>query len=174
MKTKYGKKIIREFVRGFAVKKAGTNCAGLMYEVKKPNAIKNNSAIRKVNKIFSAVLVATVLICSFNHVNAYAAVRGEVTGTLSEKSVYGKLTCNEAGHRLTVILNYKTRSTLTGEAKSHTVGNDAFGNNTVVTKFVSAGVHESASFLNVVGKVDNVVKKNFNVTSYGTTIREYW
>ena len=36
MKTKYGKKILKELVNEFAIKKVGANCAGFMYEVKKP------------------------------------------------------------------------------------------------------------------------------------------
>ena len=124
--------------------------------------------------ILSVILIATFVICCFGRGSVYASVRGDITGTLKEKSVSGKLTCNEAWHHLTIVLNYKTRSTLTGESTSHTTSNDTFGNNTAVTKYVSTGVHESASFLNVIGKVDNTVKKNFNVTSYGTSTREYW
>lgn len=174
MKNKFGQQLVKKVVNELAIKKAGTNCSGFMYEVKKPDAIKKNSSLKKGNKIFCAVLVATMLVCGFNHANVYAAVRGEVTGTLNQNYVSGKLTCNEAGHRLTVVLNYQTRSTLTGNATSHTVSNDVFGNNTEVTKYVSAGVHESASYLNVIGKVDNVNKQNFEVSSYGTTTREYW
>lgn len=50
MKSKQGKKIIREFVKEFAVKKAGTNCAGLMYEVKKPQMLKTKNTIANHKK----------------------------------------------------------------------------------------------------------------------------
>ena len=43
MKTQYGKKILKELVNEFAIKKAGANCAGFMYEVKKPESIKRKS-----------------------------------------------------------------------------------------------------------------------------------
>ena len=39
MKTKLGKSIVKELVNEFAKKKAGANCAGFMYEVKKPKSI---------------------------------------------------------------------------------------------------------------------------------------
>ena len=37
------KKILKELVNEFAIKKAGANCAGFMYEVKKPESIKRKS-----------------------------------------------------------------------------------------------------------------------------------
>lgn len=40
MKKKYGKRLLKELVNEFAIKKAGANCAGFMYEVKKPESIK--------------------------------------------------------------------------------------------------------------------------------------
>lgn len=40
MKTELGKKMVKTIVREFAEKKAGANCAGFMYEVKKPEALK--------------------------------------------------------------------------------------------------------------------------------------
>ena len=43
MKTKLGKSIVKELVNEFAKKKAGANCAGFMYEVKKPKSIKTQN-----------------------------------------------------------------------------------------------------------------------------------
>ena len=130
--------------------------------------------MRKLKKVLSAVLVAAFMLCCANQGTIFAAVNGTVTGTLNEKSVYGKLTCNEAGHHLAVVLNYNTMSTLNGSVVPHSVKADAFGNSTQVSKTAYAGMHESTNFLNVVGYVDDSVKRNFNVSSYGSTIREYW
>ena len=41
--NKIWKKILKELVNEFAIKKAGANCAGFMYEVKKPESIKRKS-----------------------------------------------------------------------------------------------------------------------------------
>mgnify|MGYP006874842965 CR=1 FL=1 len=130
--------------------------------------------MNKIKKVLSATLVAACILSCANQGNVYAACYGEVTGTLREKSVYGKITCSEVAHHLTIVLNYKTMSTLTGAVKKRRARNDTFGNNTMATKRAEAGRHESTTFLNVVGMVDNVTKRNFNVTSYGTTNREYW
>lgn len=130
--------------------------------------------MNKIKKVLSATLVAACILSCANQGNVYAACYGEVTGTLREKSVYGKITCSEVAHHLTIVLNYKTMSTLTGVVKSHTTRKDTFGNNTMASKSASAERHESATFLNVIGKVDNVTKRSINITSYGTTNREYW
>lgn len=130
--------------------------------------------MRKFKKVLSAVLVAAFMLCCANQGTIFAAVNGNVTGTLNEKSVYGKLTCNEVAHHLAIRLIYDVRSTLTGEAVTHTVGNDAFGNNTQVSKTAYAGRYESMSYLRTIGSVDDSKKCDFYVSSYGTTTREYW
>lgn len=130
--------------------------------------------MRKFKKVLSAVLVAAFMLCCANQGTIFAAASGTVTGTLNEKSVYGKLTCNEMGHHLAIRLFYDVRSTLTGEAATRTAGNDAFGNNTQVSKTAYAGTHESMSYLRTIGSVDDSKKCDFYLTSYGTTTREYW
>lgn len=86
----------------------------------------------------------------------------------------GSLTCNETGHKLSVYLDYQTRSTLSGETKTSSTSNSAFGNNTSVSQSSVAGTHESMSYLKVTGKVDDVTKKTVTLTSYGTSTVEYW
>ena len=72
-----------------------------------------------MNKIKNYLVVIAMLttLISFSYVtNVQAAVIGNVSGTMREKSVVGSLTCEEAGHKISVLLNYDTRSTLTGVA----------------------------------------------------------
>lgn len=130
--------------------------------------------MKKFKKVLSAVLVAAFMLCCANQGTIFAAVNGTVTGTLNEKSVSGKLTCNEVAHRLTIKLIYDARSTLTGEAVTRTTANDAFGNNTQVSQTAYAGTHEAMSYLRTIGSVDNSKKCDFYISSYGTTTREYW
>lgn len=130
--------------------------------------------MRKIKKVLSAVLVAAFLLCCSNQGTIFAAVNGTVTGTLNEKSVTGRLTCNEVAHQLTIVLNYNTMSTLNGGITPHTSRNDAFGNNTQVSQTSYAGTHESTNYLKVTGYVDNSLKRSFEVSSYGSTTREYW
>lgn len=130
--------------------------------------------MKKIKKVLSAVLVAAFLLCCSNQGTVFAAVNGTVTGTLNEKSVYGRLTCNEVAHQLTIVLNYNTMSTLNGGITPHTSRNDAFGNNTQVSQTSYAGTHESTNYLKVTGYVDNSLKSSFEVTSYGSSTREYW
>ena len=130
--------------------------------------------MRKIKKVLSAVLVAAFLLCCSNQGTVFAAVNGTVTGTLNEKSVTGRLTCNEVAHQLTIVLNYNTMSTLNGGITPHTSRNDAFGNNTQVSQTSYAGTHESTNYLKVTGYVDNSLKRSFEVSSYGSTTREYW
>ena len=72
--------------------------------------------MKKFKKVLSAVLVAAFMLCCANQGTIFAAVNGTVTGTLNEKSVYGKLTCNEVGHHLAIKLIYDVRSTLNMES----------------------------------------------------------
>ena len=65
-------------------------------------------------------------------------------------------------------------STLNGGITPHTSRNDAFGNNTQVSQTSQAGTHESTNYLKVTGYVDNSLKRSFEVTSYGSSTREYW
>ena len=130
--------------------------------------------MKKIKKVLSAVLVAAFLLCCSNQGTVFAAVNGTVTGTLNEKSVYGRLTCNEVEHQLTINLIYVVRSSLTGDPVTRTSRNDAFGNNTQVTQTTYAGKYETMSYLQTIGLVDNSTKCNFYVSSYGTTTREYW
>ena len=130
--------------------------------------------MKKIKKVLSAVLVASFLLCCSNQGTVFAAVNGTVTGTLNEKSVTGRLTCNEVAHQLTIVLNYNTMSTLNGGITPHTSRNDAFGNNTQVSQTSYAGTHESTNYLKVTGYVDNSLKRSFEVTSYGSSTREYW
>lgn len=130
--------------------------------------------MKKIKKVLSAVLVAAFLLCCSNQGTVFAAVNGTVTGTLNEKSVTGRLTCNEVAHQLTIVLNYNTMSTLNGGITPHTSRNDAFGNNTQVSQTSYAGTHESTNYLKVTGYVDNSLKRSFEVTSYGSSTREYW
>lgn len=130
--------------------------------------------MKKIKKVLSAVLVAAFLLCCSNQGTVFAAVNGTVTGTLNEKSVTGRLTCNEVAHQLTIVLNYNTMSTLNGGITPHTSRNDAFGNNTQVSQTSYAGTHESTNYLKVTGYVDNSLKRSFEVTSYGSSTREHW
>ena len=130
-----------------------------------------------MNKIKNYLVVIAMLttLISFSYVtNVQAAVIGNVSGTMREKSVVGSLTCEEAGHKLSVLLNYDTRSTLTGVAKSHSTSNTVFGNNKNVSQSSVAGTHESMSYLKVTGKVDDDLKKYIVLKSYGTSKMEYW
>lgn len=129
----------------------------------------------KKRKNYLVVLAMLTTLISFSCVtNVQAAVEGKISATLSEKSVMGSLTCNETGHKLSVYLDYKKRSTLTGKEESSSTSNSAFGNNTSVSQTSFAGTHESMSYLKVTGKVDDVTKKYIILTSYGTSTVEYW
>lgn len=129
----------------------------------------------KKRKNYLVVLAMLTTLISFSCVtNVQAAVEGKISATLSEKSVMGSLTCNETGHKLSVYLDYQTRSTLSGETKTSSTSNSAFGNNTSVSQSSVAGTHEAMSYLKVTGKVDDVTKKTVTLTSYGTSTVEYW
>jgi len=124
-------------------------------------------------KISTILVIAFLLGCACPG-NVYASVRGEVSGVLRERSITGKVTCNEKGHHLRVKVKYYTKNTLTGDEKENKWSNNAFGNNAQVSITKVAGYHETMSYLRVWGYVDGNFKKSVDVDGYGFSTREYW
>lgn len=104
----------------------------------------------------------------------HAAVRGTVSGTLSDSYVTGKITCSETGHKLSVYLTYGERDNQSGKSKLQKASNSTFGNNTEAVQTNLAGTYCTIHSLIVEGTVDDVTKQTVKLTSYGSSTLEYW
>lgn len=104
----------------------------------------------------------------------HAAVRGTVSGTLSDSYVTGKITCSETGHKLSVYLTYGERDNQSGKSKLRHSTNSTFGNNAEAVQTNLAATYCTLHSLTVEGKVDDVTKKTVSLTSYGSATLEYW
>lgn len=129
---------------------------------------------KRCKKKFAILLTLFTLILAYGSIECQAAVSGTVSGTMEEKSVTGKLTCSEAGHKLSVELTYKQRDSLTGSITTHASANSVFGNNKEVVQSNSADTYKTISSLTVIGKVDDVRKQSVTLASYGSSQLEYW
>lgn len=130
--------------------------------------------MKKYLRKLSVLALVTLVICGAHSMKVNAATEGLVTATLKEKSVYGTITANEVGKHLTVKLKYKTMDTLSGKVYPDSERRDSFGNCTNVGCIVSAGTHRSMCYLKVTGYVNDVLKREVELRSYGTCSMEYW